>query len=107
MSYRLWLARRRTVSEPKEFADWLHMRCRNVDSARSDCAKNRRLLTATHEKCNAQAAFDYRVGHGDAHFGTTVRHSSDPSFAFLQYRFAGEERGRVTIRSSRAQSIAE
>src|SRR5262249_15847196 len=87
MSYRLWRARRSLISKPKKFADRPHPRCRDIASASSDCPKNACFLWAAHEKCDAPAAFDYRVSHGDADFGPAVRHCRDPSLAFLEHGF--------------------
>src|SRR5262245_27391345 len=98
MSHRLWFARRSSISEPKKFANRSNPRCRDIASAGLDCAKNGCFLTSTDEKCDAPAAFDHGVSHGDTHFGPAVRHSRNPPLAFLQHRFTRQQRGGMTIR---------
>src|SRR6516162_9855249 len=95
------------VDEPNKLADGAHLRCRHSTIAATDGAEDRRLLFADDQKSDLPAAFDHRIGHGDADFGAAVRHGRHPALALVQYRLSREQRRRVPITAEAEQRDIE
>src|ERR1700733_14957553 len=74
----------RLIDEPDEFTDRLHMGGRHVAAARADGVEHRCLFRSGDQKSDVTAAVDYRIGHGDADLGPSVRHSGDPALALVE-----------------------
>src|SRR5215471_20302524 len=84
MSYRLRLAGRGSIHEPKELADGSYPCCRCLIVAGAYRAENCSLLAACNEKRDAPTAVDHWVGHGDTHLGPAVRNGCHPSLTLLK-----------------------
>src|SRR5215470_3042799 len=95
------------VDEPNKLADGAHLCCRHSTVAAADGAEDRRLVFAGDQKSDLPAAFDRRIGHGDADLGAAVRHCRHPALALVQHRLSREQRRRVPITAEAEQRDIE
>src|SRR6516165_6824227 len=103
----LSFAGRCLIDKPKQLTDRLNPRGRYLTVAGADRAEDGRLFFACHQKCDAPAALDRRIGHGDADLWPAVRDGGHPTLALVQHRLSRQQRGGMTIGTEAEQRDIE
>src|ERR1700729_4214585 len=76
---------RRLIGEPDQLARRVYPRRGQPAAARADCFQDRGLGISGYQKGDMSAAFDRRIGQGQADLWAAVRDRRDPSLALLQH----------------------
>src|SRR6516165_5795697 len=81
----LFSAGRCLIDKPGQPTNWSNACCWHLAVAGADRAKDLCLFFARHQKSDAPAALDDRIGHGDADLRPAMRDGGYPALAFIQH----------------------